>query len=177
MNLLPKEDREIIRKERLKRFIILSAASFALVAVFAWILLLPSYLILFYESQFLEHRLNIAEKGAEKERVRELESEILKLNKNLDILKRAMQNRQEPTRFFQEIIAQKPKGVKFDILLYEEAFGRVSLQGRAKTRNDLLALVKALENDVMFSRVVSPVTNLLEGEDSSFSLVLELPKK
>ena len=177
MNLLPKEDQKIIRKERLKRFIVLSAVSFALVAVFAWILLLPSYLILFYEGQFLEHKLNIAEKDTERKKIEELESEISGLNKKLDILKRAMQNRQEPSRLFQEIIAQKPRGVKLDILSYEEAFGRVSLQGRAKARNDLLAFVKALENDVMFSRVVSPIANLLEGEDTSFSLVLEFSKK
>jgi len=49
-----------------------------------------------------------------------------------------------------------------------------SLQGTAQERDALLTFVKKLEDSRDFSKVVSPVSNLLAERNFNFSLILEL---
>ena len=77
------------------------------------------------------------------------------------------------------ILNSKPQGIEFDSLSYErrvkdEGRDRILLYGRADTRNALLGFVESLREIKYFSKVHSPVSNLLQKQDIDFSLTVEL---
>ena len=64
--------------------------------------------------------------------------------------------------------------VKITYFSYEkgEEDGKISLTGKAETRDDLVIFESRLKKELGDNKVVSPVSNLIKEKDLNFSLSL-----
>lgn len=64
-------------------------------------------------------------------------------------------------------------------IVYEETKEdvNISLKGSAATRRDLTAFIQALQQDVRFTSVQSPISNLVENTNVPFSIALQSTTK
>lgn len=178
INLLPQEEKDALRREYFRR-VVAAAGLVAVAAVLAGvILLLPSYFFLNLKNKALFAYIESSEKAAESARINALESQLINISAKINILKNGQEPQPALSVVMSDIIAKKPDSVKIDSFFYKEeddkSLPRVSLQGSASRRDDLLSFVKALENEPDFKSVISPTTNLLKEQDLRFSLVIEL---
>lgn len=72
----------------------------------------------------------------------------------------------------------RPLGLTTTTIIYEEqgARGTLSVKGVAKSRNDLVAFVRALEAIPEFSNVELPISNLARNENIPFTLSLSVAR-
>ena len=50
----------------------------------------------------------------------------------------------------------------------------IAIRGRASTREELIAFVRLLEVDPIFTKVTSPISNLISNGDIDFSISLKI---
>lgn len=178
MNLLPEENKILFKKYYLKRlFAVFAVLIFSIVVVGA-VVLIPMYsLILSYKSDLSAELAAYAKKDAElADSAAALE--IKKLNNRLDFAEK-MSKTKELNSIFQNIFARKNQGVKITFFSYEKdkaqgSEGGIHLSGTAETRDDLLIFESRLKKDWGESKVVSPVSNLINEKDFDFSLILRV---
>lgn len=177
INLLPPETRDSLKRLYLKRLIIfMLLILFLLIAVSA-VLLLPSYFIFSVRNKEAKLALESAESASALEGLEEALATVKEVNKKIALLDA------EPagpapsvTKVLSRLVADASGLVKLDNFS-QSADGKITLRGTAPTRNSLLAFIRRLEQDEIFSRVDSPISNLVAERNIRFLINLELKAK
>ena len=81
------------------------------------------------------------------------------------------------TRYAKEIFAKIPAGITLSHFSFEDGTKRILLRGHAATRSDLLQLISAMRKNSLFENVESPVENILQEQNISFSLSFSTTKE
>ncbi|MEK9183513.1 MAG: hypothetical protein AAB890_00375, partial [Patescibacteria group bacterium] len=93
----------------------------------------------------------------------------------ISVLK-SSQEKSDLSFIIEKIIEMKTKGVKIIGLNYEgmksEEKGKISMSGIAQERQDLLDFIDLLKKEFSEEDVLSPVSNLLNEKNTSFSLTI-----
>ena len=183
MNLLTEENKIIFKKYYLKRlFAIFGILIFSIIAAGSVVLIPMHSLILSYKNDLS------AELGVSSKKDAELGDifatlEIKKLNNRLSFVEKMSQTK-KLNLIFKNIIDIKNSGVKITYFFYEKGKvskikdkvsaekDKISLNGKAKKREDLILFENRLKEDMGDSNVVSPVSNLINEKDFDFSLTL-----
>jgi len=178
MNLLPFSEQNKIARQRLFccsiatgliTFFILSAAIFFLV---------PSYLFLFFQSKELARKLEIEKQSSELKKAESIEATIRNLNRRIDLLSKNEAVLKDPFSEMALLIKEKPANVLINSFSYEKSGQNkpaiLTVTGNAKTRDSLLRFVEILGKNPAFSRVYSPISNILSKEEIEFSLIMDL---
>lgn len=176
MNLLTEENKILLKKYYIKRlFAVFGIFIFSIVAAGGIILIPMHSLILSYKRDLSAELAAYLKKGVESaDSAAALE--IKKLNNRLNFVEK-MSKAKRLNPVFKNILDKKNKGVNITYFSYEkskELDGEdiVYLSGMARTRDDLFLFENRLKKDFGDSKVVSPVSNLINEKDFDFSLNL-----
>lgn len=179
-NLLPFSEQNKIARRRAFRFLTVAGLMIFLILLAAVFLLLPSYLFLSFQSKELARKLEIEKQSSELKKAESTETAIRNLNRRIGILninKNVLKNSFSEIAFLAE---KKPVGVLINSFLYEKGKqdkpDTLIVAGDAKTRDSFLRFTEILEKNSAFSRVYSPVSNILSKEEIEFSLIIDLTK-
>lgn len=177
INLLPEKERILVRREYLRRFIVIAGIfSFSLICI-AIILLFPSYFLMNFQEKDLEKQLSIIEEGFARENADAVESSIKVLNSQLSFLKQE-ENLQQISFLIYQILGKKQSGVKLNNISYRQGSGKtpdqIFLQGFAPNRDALSLFIKNLEQIKSFSKVQVPISNFLREQNIDFNISIDL---
>ncbi len=179
INLLPEEEKELIKREYKRRLIVVIGI-FLFISVFsAVILLLPSYLPLSSQKQSFESQLDAAKQRLSREKADEIESSVRGLNDRLAFFSQQGENTRQISALIKQILSVKSPSIKLLTFAYqkgtqEKKNEQMLIQGTATTRNAFLAFTKALETMSGVSEVQSPPANLMKDENLEFNLTIKL---
>lgn len=177
INLLPYKNREVVRDEFFRRFIIVFG--FGLIVLF-----LIQVVFLSAIWFFLDSAVSDAEKGFELVNGSEdfknldvLDSEIERINKMLVVIS---ENEKVPVAatYLSLLVKSLPPGIKLDSMFFEGQSGgsglpSLTIEGMAVKRKELLSFVDVLEKNSVVAEVVSPLSNLLAEDNLNFSLTIK----
>ncbi|MDP3784870.1 MAG: hypothetical protein Q8R12_02235 [bacterium] len=178
LNLLPPEEKIMVGRERLRRFIVVFGVVGGAVLFLGVILMFPSYVALMFRRLDLTRELNLSRKAPLLSEVDQIEKSIKNFNQKLLLYEKGAKNLNPISKIEEQILKLRPSAISIRTLLYENASKtnpeRISIKGRAQTRSELLRFQKNLESSGLFKTVHSPISNLLQEADLEFSLVLDL---
>ncbi len=104
--------------------------------------------------------------------VQEVVGQIKSINEIITKVDKILSARVSPNHVIDTINSLKPSGVTISDYNLELDAGKISLKGKAASRQDLINFRKALEDHADFSRVSIPVSSLEAETDLEFSLNL-----
>jgi hypothetical protein len=179
INLLPEEDKILIKNENLRRFIAVSGVLFFSLLCAAVILFTPSYLLVESQEKNFEKQLLLIKESFERENIDQIESSARDLNSQLASYAKQEELFVGASSLFLEIIGKKPPLIRLDNFSYtisdkEGKPDKISLRGFSSDRESLVSFTKKLEQSGLFSKVGSPLSNFLKEKNINFSLNLEL---
>lgn len=178
MNLLPEEDKISVKKEYLKRLMIVSGLFFVCCLAVASTFLFPALLFLSNYRSNLDGRISAFAEKISKLNTKELDKEIKRAKARISILE-SKKNNARLSPVFAKIIGKKTPSVKIIGLTYEKskdgAGDKILISGKAGLRQDLLAFENRLKNDFGEQKVQSPISNLLKEKNTDFSLIIYIP--
>ncbi len=178
INLLPYDEKEKALKERLRRAIVVFSLALASILLIGIILMLPAYFYLFFQKQGVERQLQGAEQEADKSETEALKKEVAGINSKLSILDNAGKSSKPVAGLFSKVLRAMPEGVSVKSISYSaskgQAPGSMALDGKADTRDAFILFKKNIEESGDFSKIESPVSNLLSEKDVDFSLTLTI---
>lgn len=178
MNLLPPQIKSEIEKERRRRFVVVLGMFVAVALVISVILLLPSFFLFSFQQKYLNMQLAFVRQSHELEKAEEIGKVVGDLNEKSELVRAGRAGSRPVSSYLIKIVELKPAGVSLAAFNFsrnkEKGTAEFSLQGTAEARDALLTFVKKLEDSQNFSKVVSPVSNLLAERNFNFSLILGL---
>lgn len=175
INLLPYEDKVFIKKEYLSRLFVVIGILFAGAIFISMIFLTPMVFLLIGYKKDLSRQLDLSFSKTEVIDTQKMTLEIKELNSKINILKNSY-DKTNLSFIVEKIIRIKTKGIKITDLNYEgakgEEKGKVSISGAAGERQALLGFISLLKKEFGEENVLSPVSNLLNEKNASFSLTV-----
>ena len=158
------------------RLAMLTLLTFGLALSAALAGILPSYFLSSVENNAALAKLR-AQKG---EQIPPPDQETLSvindLNRKIDIVKHAEDNKFTPSeKVINAVILKKTPSIKITSISYENDpvnGKKISVQGNAPSREVLLSFRLALERDVSFKKVDLPISNFVKGSNIKFYLSL-----
>src|SRR3989338_8812644 len=163
-NLLPKQEKEAIRREyRTRLVIVILWFSFATLVI-ASVLLVPSILLSSQKEKVAEQRFETLSKSVEKDNTVNLDAVLRKAQSHLSLLSHEL---------LVNIVSTKTDSVslaRFSFAKASEGKRYADINGIAKDRATLLSFVKALERSGLFEKVEVPISNFAEDTDIEFSI-------
>lgn len=186
INLLPKPEKDSIRKEYRLRVAVVSFAILSLALVLAVFSFLPTYLFTLSRYQAFLTESQSDETQSRISQVKGMEATVRNVNSKIDLLKSAA-NTPMVKDIFLEILESKTSGITITELSYD--FGgvtskkgketavspsNISVTGMSSDRAALLAFKDALSQKKEFKTVDLPISSLVKDTDLSFSINLAM---
>ncbi len=171
-NLLPKIEKETIRREYRTRLAVVALSLFCVVTVISSVLLIPSFILSAGKEKVAEQRVDALTKNVERGNSTGLESSLQKAKSRLALLRHTDPKILQHELLI-EIVSVKSNQISLkDISFSGSAGGKrtMSIAGIAQNREALLAFVKALERTNLFATVKYPVANLSKNANIEFSV-------
>ena len=172
-NLLPQPYAQNVRYLKLGRFVMFFFSSLAVLLITILVLFLPSYFSLSYEQEGIATEIAAAKESVSSKRVTEAEKSIKALNRDLAAI--ASYRQTSLVAYMHKIAEDTPPGIVLTSLSFDKKGARISIQGTAKRRDDLLDFVARLRAEPSFTSINSPITNLLKEVNAAFEITIELP--
>jgi len=179
INLLPLQDKNIEKKEILRRFIAVLGLglSFLLCAEIVF-----SLILLFFVGSFeknLSDQVSYEEKLADLKNVESLESEAKRLNEFLVLFNAGEKETELISGDISDILSVLPSSLRINSLLFDKGIcadcpSKIAIVGNADTRESLIGFISDLKLEERFREVESPISNLLAEKNVNFSLILDL---
>ena len=171
-NLLPKAEKEAIRREyRTRLAIVVLWCSFTTLIV-ASILLIPSLLLSFEKEKVATQRFETLSRSVGDEHAAEFDTVLLAAKTRLSFLSHA-----PPKTFLYElmtrVVSLKPPRLSlsnFSLTSTTDGKRNLTVQGIAENRATLLSFEQALERSGAFEKVTVPISNFAKDTNIEFSI-------
>lgn len=176
INLIPIEEKKEIKKDFFYRFLVV-----ALIMLTFWILIflvsiLPAYLISLEKKVSISKKLEIQKNEIMPEIDQKAQVALKELNTRLLLLEKSRKNNYIfSQKVINEIISKKVLGIKINKIYYENnSLGekKISINGIAQNREQLLLFRQAFEDSDSFQNINLPISNFVKGKDIQFNLNL-----
>lgn len=169
LNLLPPQEKEFLRLEKMSRSAIFFGRLFLfLVCIFA-ALLAATWLYLSVQVQAMDGLVNAEEGGSSSLAARELEVKIVDANQKMKLLSDLQDSQVPAVDILKNLAMAASPGIRFDSLQFDIKNKKVVLTGHVSTREQLIAFQGKLEGCPLFSEIKSPVSNFIKSEDIDFN--------
>ena len=168
VNLLPQEEKRIVYLIEARRAVALYAACFLLAVATGTALLLPSYFSSYFFRRELERSLAIAQQGAsDRGTARDILVEAKKIRDAVNEARLSLGSPMAGADIMEKFSAPG-QGIGITSFLIRSS-GDVAIEGRAETRDRLLAFEEYLRSSGMFLEVSFPLGDLVRERDIRFS--------
>ncbi len=184
INLLPEEKKKIFGMEKWRRLIVFFTVAIAVILIFGEVLLLPSFLPMFFEQRELNRFTVLEQEIRRKLKVDENLKTNLTLKKEIDLLQKLVSSPAWATPLLEDVLAlpnfsdknlggqAQKSGVEL-LQISVTRDGRVTINGLVKNRRNLLDFEEYLRSLGRFSDVYSPLSSLVRGA-TDFSIQARL---
>lgn len=174
-NLLPEEDKKIIRTEYSRRLISVALGGVLIIWVASLLLLTPMLINVYSASNNTKTELDALKNKPASNDYRDLENTIKDAKKATSILKDEISLHPHIAEMITQALDNRPKGVLIDsIVWFNDSSGlRLNLNGIASTRELLRKYVLALQSNKAFSGVDIPVSDFAKSEKADFSITVK----
>ncbi|MBU0963477.1 hypothetical protein KKC06_00350 [Patescibacteria group bacterium] len=176
-NLLGHEEKNSLRK--LKVYYIIKHISFlaiSLVLIIS-ITLYFNYLLLNNENESLDENIEGEISLLEQEKITSIEDTIEELNQQLVLIEGIQAEYIEWSGFIDKSSSIIPDGIVLSSIKFDAINKKFTISGKALTRENLLELNENFENFVFFTKIVSPISNLIKKENIDFQILGEFTEK
>lgn len=172
LNLLPPT-----QKEKIKKMAICSICENVIAGIFIFLSLITIALLIANNTlQSTFARFTIAISSPDKEE-QQLNRKIKNLNSNLKIISDAQAGFTKWSKFLIDLNPLVPKDIQITNLEINTAEENIlKIIGKAKKRTDLLAFHENLENHPSFTKIESPLSNILQKENIDFNFNIQFDK-
>ncbi|MEI7689032.1 MAG: pilus assembly protein PilM [Candidatus Nomurabacteria bacterium] len=173
VNVLPEEEKNLIKKEYWKRFSIVLINIFSTLIFISILLLLPSYFFSSTKESLSEGRLdafNLANKDISNLNI---DTTIKNINKKIDIISTFKPGISLYEDILGPILSSRPEGIIFTQLLYSQRKDKnlvIEIHGKAKDRATLRNFKSIIDSNSNFSSTSLPINNYLEKTDLDFNI-------
>ncbi len=176
INILPTEEKDALRREYWMRFASVAILVFTLTALFASILLLPSYFFSASKESLSESRLEAFNKTHGGVASADLEGTIRALNTKLQSLLAATPKKMPVRDAIDPLLTLRADGIGFNQILYSESTGTpvIELYGVARDRTTLRDFKQALDDSSKFTSVDLPLSDFIKKSNIDFTISLSL---
>lgn len=168
INLLPLQEKKIVRYEDLLRIVRFFTVGIVIVFGSGAIFLLPSYLPLYLEYQELVRALSIEEDASRQFQVTTTVKKIKKVETMLNYITRSDQNSSRASKLIHSLFP-KMEGIRLNTLTIKKG-GDVVMNGFANTRDNLLIFETSLRAGGTFQEITFPLSNITKQFDINFTL-------
>lgn len=172
INLLPIENKVLVKKEYLKRLVAVFGL-FSLAVASVAVLLLVFLLFLAdkekkdYGEYFTLEQKHLSSKGEE-----EVIPFVSDVNSKVKIFEENQKMEKKAGEIIKTIIETKTKGISINYFSLNG--GNISFSGTARTRKELLSFVENLKKEPIFKKIDSPISNFLKENDVMFNISINL---
>lgn len=168
INLLPQEEKKIIYLTEMRRRVALFTVCFFLVFVIGVALLLPSYFSAYFSRRDIEHSLVVAEQSAAgRGATREVLAEAKQVRNAANEVRSSLAQHAAGAEIMEKLSASGA-GITITSLFIRSA-GDITVEGRAETRDHLLAFEQRLRASDLFLEVSFPLADIVRERDIQFS--------
>jgi hypothetical protein len=172
MNFLPEKDKRKIKKEYLRRLLVVIGV-FSFFAISVGIILLLSFSVFLKDQESnMERQLVISEERLLKDNIGDTISLAKELNTKISLLDSEQKNTGEKSAYIKIILEEKTNKIKILDFFFDN--GKILIQGASDNRQSLLSFIDSLKKKKEFKKVESPVSNLIKEKDIEFRLIIEL---
>lgn len=187
MNLLPEENKIAYKKFYLKRLFVVFGVSVFLVLISGSVILTSVLFLISFNKKELISEVEYFSKKDTNLDDNLIVAEIKKLNDRAESVELS-KNNISLINIFKKIIDEKSNNIKINSFSYEKKIDiadaktdakddskkedKITLLGIAQKRDDLIIFEKRLKEQFGDSKVVSPVSNLINGKNLDFSISL-----
>lgn len=168
LNLLPPEEKEILRWERINRLIIFYGGIFFIILVIFVLLLFINLIFLNIQLKAIERLVIVEEKSASAQTIKELKEEIATFNQKLEILDQIQSKTKGYSIILEDLAKIIPSGVRLYSFSFDSKTKKIAIEGYAPERNQVISLKESLEKSSEFNSIESPISNLLKQKDINF---------
>ncbi|TSD03140.1 MAG: hypothetical protein Athens071416_201 [Parcubacteria group bacterium Athens0714_16] len=183
-NLLPKKEKDFIKKEYLIRLIIVFLSLLMVSMLLFVVFLIPSYISLVVKENTAIEQINLVKKSVQNKDNAEVEKKLNLIMVKTAVLKRYVEETSLGDVIY-AIVKNKPNGIYISDILYnkiqkKDAIEKViTVQGTSETRDELLVFKESLIDVQYFKEVNLPLSNLTKDSDVSFliNIILKDDKK
>ena len=164
-NVLPLEERKKLYDAYRKRVAVLSLALLSVLILAAIVMLIPSLVIFSIKKEAISKQLAFLK---ESERVTVTGEAVVQIKETREHIKAiSPDNIVTMSDRIKEVVVKRPSGVFIKSLIVSSPL-TIELRGEATTREVILSYVRALEASKFIEKVDSPISNLINGENSQF---------
>lgn len=169
LNLLPQQEKLALAWERWRRLVIFIVRRLVVGAFMLWGMLVAVEFFLDVESRRLEAILAADRDSFSTSAVQQLESRFQKNVSTAKTIEHLAGAIHPVTPQLTQVIGLIPSGVDIKSIEYLAPVRRVTIRGRAPTRELVLALSDAIRRNPRYVDVTAPSTNLIKPTDIDFS--------
>lgn len=170
LNLLPPQEKRSVAYEVRARAVAAVGAGLIAVFLIGLALLLPTVFLLGFQKSEVVRAANIELQSQEQSGVANHVLEIEDANRLAAAFVREEKSREGVFPLFAAIIRSVPPSVRLESLYLHAEAREVTIEGFSPSRELLLTLLQSLEREPHFTKVSSPVANLVKPSDIRFSI-------
>lgn len=177
INLIPNEEKRQIVKDFYLRFTTVVFIMLGLSFVVASISILPAYFLSSVEENFFNSKLELQKNELIPANDQNTLIIIKDLKNKLNLIENAQKNKDAEfsQKVINKILLKKMPNIKITEIFYQkdpQTGEKISVNGKASSREILLSFRRALEDDVSFKKVDLPISNFVKGSNIKFYLTL-----
>lgn len=175
-NLLPEQNKKIIRREYFMRVLSIAFIFLFLTALLSSTFLLPAFFLSIEKEKSVRESAEIVSKSVKFREQNSTDFLLEEAERKLELLS-SKNGGILVQDIVMKIVDEKPYGVSIYGISYmelTEGRSRITLTGVAGEREDMLSFRKYLERDGLFSSVRLPVSNFAKDKDIKFSIEIEI---
>lgn len=177
MNLLPKNEKEVVRNEYRARVVVVVLFGLFFTLLLASFLLIPSYIIASLTKNEIETQKQQLESQQEENDTASMRGVIKKTNNRISVLGGETKSVSVTKEIVTPLVTER-QSVRITRIQHRETADGESVQvsGTARDRNVLLEFVERLKQYPQFEDVHVPVSNFVSRADIEFSLEIRMNK-
>jgi hypothetical protein len=173
LNLLPKDYKNEIRREYLRRFSIVLLIILSLVDVFVFVAIFPSYILISSRKKIAEETKQLIQNSSKAKDRNIILTNVKDLENRLKVV--AMIPGDKPTDYIDKALLLKSKGICFKNISYtkkSDTVKEVSLEGSAYSRFSLINFSKEVKASSWSTSSDIPLSNLASEKNINFFINL-----
>jgi hypothetical protein len=173
LNLLPKDYKNKVRQEYLRRFFIVSLIIFSLIDIFLIVAIFPSYILINSKKTITEKALQSLKESSKVKDRDAILADVKKLEDGLVLVATISGDR--PTDYIDKAVLLKGKGISIQNISYTKKTDterEVTLTGGASSRLNLIDFYKRVKESSWVTSSDLPLSNLASDKSISFFVSL-----
>jgi len=172
INLLPPENKIAIKKEYLRRLVVVFGIFLLSIILVIAVLLITLFFIVNNQKKAQDEAVFLVKEHLSLQNEAEISSLVSEINSKISLLSNNKKNAKRVSEIIEKIIGIKTKEIKITSLSFDSS--KISIYGTSETRTDLINFIEDFKKEPVFSRVNFPLSNFLKEGNVEFNIVIEL---